>query len=139
MADHLGELRQRGARVAVDDVSTGYAGLLRLAGLRPHILKIDRSAVTAVTGSTERVAVIEALVSMGRRLGCLLLAEGVESDEDLAALSSLDVDLVQGWAIAPPAAGLEPISPRDRRRLPGGPPRVVVGHPGRAAAARGRR
>ena len=111
LADHLDELRRHGARVAVDDVSTGYAGLLRLAGLRPHILKIDRSAVTAVTGSTERVAVIEALVSMGRRLGCLLLAEGVESEEDLAALSALDVDLVQGWAIAPPAAGLEPISP----------------------------
>ena len=111
LAEHLGELRSRGAQVAVDDVSTGYAGLLRLAGLRPHILKIDRSAVTSVSGSTERVAVIEALVSMGRRLGCALLAEGVESDEDLAALSSLDVDLVQGWAIAPPAAGLEPISP----------------------------
>lgn len=112
LSEHLAELRQRGARVAVDDVSTGYAGLMRLAGLRPHILKIDRSAVTAVTGSTERVAVIEALVSLGRRLGCLLLAEGVESGEDLATLSSLDVDLAQGWAIAPPAAGLDPINPR---------------------------
>lgn len=109
-SEHVAELRRRGARVAVDDVSTGYAGLMRLARLRPDIIKLDRGAVTGVATSVEQVAVIEALVSLGRRLGCLVLAEGVESGEDLAAISALDVDLAQGWAIAAPACELEPIA-----------------------------
>jgi hypothetical protein len=76
---------------------------MRLAELRPDVIKLDRSAVRAAAGGTEQIAVIEALVSLGRRLGSLVLAEGVESLEDLALLAGLGVDLAQGWAIAPPA------------------------------------
>jgi EAL domain-containing protein (putative c-di-GMP-specific phosphodiesterase class I) len=105
----LTRLRRRGARVAIDDVTTGHAGLTRLAELRPDIIKIDRGAVRAVGAGDEHVAVIEALVSLGRRLDCLVLAEGVERLDDLPALAELDVDLVQGWAIASPAPELEPV------------------------------
>jgi EAL domain-containing protein (putative c-di-GMP-specific phosphodiesterase class I) len=105
----LTRLRRRGARVAIDDVTTGHAGLMRLAELRPDIIKIDRGAVRAVGAGDEHVAVIEALVSLGRRLDCLVLAEGVERLDDLPVLAELDVDLVQGWAIAAPAPELEPI------------------------------
>ena len=84
LADALVGLRRRGARIAIDDVTTGHAGLMRLAELRPDIIKIDRGAVQALSTATEHVAVVEALVSMGRRLNCLVLAEGVESRDDLA-------------------------------------------------------
>jgi EAL domain-containing protein (putative c-di-GMP-specific phosphodiesterase class I) len=105
----LTELRRRGARVAVDDVTTGHAGLMRLAELRPDVIKIDRGAVRAIADGAVQVAVVEALVSMGRRLDCLVLAEGVERLDDLATLAALDVDLAQGWAIAVPAPGFEPV------------------------------
>jgi len=110
LAEVLAALRRRGARVAIDDVTTGHAGLMRLAQLRPDIIKIDRSAVRAVGSGIEHVAVVEALVSMGRRLDCLVLAEGVESLDDLPVLAELDVDLVQGWAIASPAPTLVPVT-----------------------------
>lgn len=110
--NQLFELRGRGALLAVDDVSTGYAGLTRLAALNPDIIKLDRNLVTGVRNSRPNIAVIEALVSLARRLGCLVLAEGVETVDDLTALPSLDVDYAQGWAIAPPARQLEPIPTR---------------------------
>lgn len=110
LADALVGLRRRGARIAIDDVTTGHAGLMRLAELRPDIIKIDRGAVQALSTATEHVAVVEALVSMGRRLNCLVLAEGVESLDDLPILAELDVDLVQGWAIASPAAEMTPVA-----------------------------
>ena len=109
LSEALTRLRLRGARVAIDDVTTGHAGLVRLAELRPDIIKIDRGAVRAVGSGVEHVGVIEALVSLGRRLGCLVLAEGVECLDDLPVLAELDVDLVQGWAIASPAPELGPV------------------------------
>ncbi len=109
LQDVLTELRRRGAKLAVDDVTTGHAGLIRLAQLRPDVIKIDRGAVRAIAGGTEQVAVVEALVSLGRRLGCLVLAEGVESVDDLVTLVGLDVDLAQGWAIATPAPRFAPV------------------------------
>ena len=109
LSEALTRLRLRGARIAIDDVTTGHAGLTRLAELRPDIIKIDRGAVRAVSAGAEHVAVIEALVSLGRRLGGLVLAEGVECLDDLPALAELDVDLVQGWAIASPAPELQPV------------------------------
>lgn len=108
--EHLARLRGRGALVAVDDVATGYAGLMRLASLRPDIIKVDRNVVTGLTSNTAQLAVIEALVSLARRLGCLVLAEGVETIADLTTLSALDVDYAQGWAIAAPAPQFEPIA-----------------------------
>jgi EAL domain-containing protein (putative c-di-GMP-specific phosphodiesterase class I) len=110
LSEAVTRLRRRGARIAIDDVTTGHAGLTRLAELRPDIIKIDRGAVRAVGTGAEHVAVIEALVSLGRRLDCLVLAEGVESLDDLAVLAELDVDLVQGWAIATPAPELGPVA-----------------------------
>jgi EAL domain-containing protein (putative c-di-GMP-specific phosphodiesterase class I) len=109
LARTLAGLRRRGARIAIDDVTTGHAGLTRLAELRPEIIKIDRGAVRAVGAGDEHVAVIEALVTLGRRLDCQVLAEGVERLDDLAILAELDVDLVQGWAIALPEPTFAPI------------------------------
>jgi EAL domain-containing protein (putative c-di-GMP-specific phosphodiesterase class I) len=114
LADALTDLRRRGARLAVDDVTTGHAGLMRLAELRPDIIKLDRSAVRAVGGGTEQVAVIEALVSLGRRLGSQLLAEGVETLDDVDLLATLGVDLAQGWAIAAPAPRFDEVAPAVR-------------------------
>jgi EAL domain-containing protein (putative c-di-GMP-specific phosphodiesterase class I) len=104
------ELRARGALLAIDDASTGYAGLLRLARLRPDIVKLDHALVAGARDRVEQSAVIEALVSLSRRIGARVLGEGVETLDDLNHLAALDVDYAQGWVIAPPAPTLPAVS-----------------------------
>jgi EAL domain-containing protein (putative c-di-GMP-specific phosphodiesterase class I) len=111
LLDALADMRRRGALIAIDDVSTGYAGLLRLATLKPDIVKLDRGLVTAARDSEAKIAVIESLVSLSRRIGARVLGEGVETLEDLTSLAALDVDYAQGWAVAPPAAVLPMAAP----------------------------
>jgi EAL domain-containing protein (putative c-di-GMP-specific phosphodiesterase class I) len=112
LRDQLSWLRLRGAQIAVDDVSTGYAGLLRLASMRPNIVKIDRSVVAGVHDSAAQSAVLEALVTFSHRIGAAVIGEGVETLDDLTALAEFDVDYGQGWAVGKPATSAGPISHR---------------------------
>lgn len=102
----LQQLRERGAQIAIDDASTGYAGLLRLTALRPDIVKLDRGLVTGARSNVEQQAVIEAFVSLSRRIGARVLGEGVESLEDLIVLSELGVDYAQGFYLSGSVPGL---------------------------------
>lgn len=102
-------LRARGAEVAVDDVGTGYAGLLRLATLRPDFAKLDRTIVSGARDSEAQRAVLEALVTFTHRLQAKVVGEGVETLDDLTTLAQFDVDYGQGWAIGHPASAPEPI------------------------------
>ncbi len=104
LSAHLDRLRDRGAAIAIDDVSTGYAGLLRLAQMSPDYVKIDRQVVTGLSQNAIQRAVLEALVTLSHRLGAAVIGEGVEDYSDLAALADFDVDYAQGFAIARPAA-----------------------------------
>ncbi len=108
--DQVAHLRLRGAAISVDDVSTGYAGLLRLATLRPEYVKIDRKVVSGVRDSRAQAAVLDALVTLSHRLGAAVIGEGVESLDDLVALAEADVDYGQGWAIGRPAVRLAPVN-----------------------------
>ncbi len=105
------ELRANGAKLAVDDAAAGYAGLQRVAAIRPDFVKLDRGLVTGSRHNLEQISVIEALVSLSHRLGSLVIGEGVESFDDLATLAELDVDYAQGMAIAMPLTNLPEVSP----------------------------
>jgi EAL domain-containing protein (putative c-di-GMP-specific phosphodiesterase class I) len=109
LSDELAHLRRRGAAIAIDDVSTGYAGLLRLATLRPDFVKVDRQIIAGVRDSIAQTAVLEALVGLSHRLGATVIGEGVECIDDLSALAEFDVDYAQGYAIARPALELAAI------------------------------
>ena len=111
LQDELAQLRLRGAAIAVDDVGTGYAGLLRLAMMRPDYVKLDRTVVAGVRDSDAQCAVLEALVAFSHRMGAAVIGEGVESLADLAALAEFDVDYGQGWAIGRPGRDPAPIRP----------------------------
>lgn len=119
LIEALADMRRRGALIAIDDVSTGYAGLLRLATLKPDIVKLDRGLVTAARDSDAKIAVIESLVSLSRRIGARVLGEGVETLDDLTELAALDVDYAQGWAIAAPAPVLPAVAPEAVRACRG--------------------
>jgi EAL domain-containing protein (putative c-di-GMP-specific phosphodiesterase class I) len=111
LGEHLTDLRDRGAAIAIDDVTTGYAGLLRLAHMQPDYVKVDRQVVAGVRNSPAQAAVLEALVTFSHRLGAAVIGEGVEDLDDLDALGEFDVDYAQGYAIARPSTELGPIDP----------------------------
>jgi EAL domain-containing protein (putative c-di-GMP-specific phosphodiesterase class I) len=110
LTEMLTRLRRRGARIAVDDVGEGYAGLQRVLEISPDVLKLDRALVTDVHRDPTKAALVEAVVRYAARTGALVCAEGVEDPRELATLADLDVAQAQGFLIARPARGFVPAS-----------------------------
>ncbi|HET9521271.1 MAG TPA: EAL domain-containing protein [Candidatus Limnocylindrales bacterium] len=129
-------LRRAGFGFAVDDAGAGYASFAMIAALRPSVIKIDREITHGIARDTARQALVEAFVSFGRRIGARLLAEGIERRADLAMLSSLGVELGQGYLIGRPAA--EPAPPRPMETLRLDVARAKVGRQVRNAVPRRR-
>ena len=114
-ADHalearLAQLRERGARVALDDAGAGYAGLQQLIRVAPDILKIDRSLVHGAHNDASRYALLEALIAFAGTTGAAVCGEGVEDLADLRALADLDATYAQGYALARPASAWAPLA-----------------------------
>ncbi|HZA80799.1 MAG TPA: EAL domain-containing protein [Actinomycetes bacterium] len=101
----LTELRRLGVRLALDDFGTGYSSLSYLQRLPVDILKIDRSFVAGIAGSTEDSALARGILTLGQTLGLTTVAEGIETAEQLVALRELGCQLGQGYYFAKP---LEP-------------------------------
>ena len=98
----LAELKKLGVRVAIDDFGTGYSSLGYLQRFRLDFLKVDRSFVDGLARDPEQTAIVDAIVKMAQALGMGVIAEGVETTEQLAALRALSCDLVQGYLFAQP-------------------------------------
>lgn len=92
----LGELQSRGFEIAIDDFGTEYSSLNYLKRLPANCLKIDRSFVMDICesdgGDSADATIIKAIVAVGRSLGHKIVAEGVETQEQLEFMQSLDVD-----------------------------------------------
>lgn len=99
-ASVLHQLKERGVLVAVDDFGTGYSALSTLFHLPLDLVKVDRSLVDALGRGTNGEPMISAIVSMARGMGMRVVAEGVESAQQLAMLRSMGCDLVQGHYLA---------------------------------------
>jgi EAL domain-containing protein (putative c-di-GMP-specific phosphodiesterase class I) len=97
-------LREQGARLAVDDIGAGYSGLRQLATLRPAYLKLDRGLVQGLEADPARASLVAAMTSYALATDALLIAEGVETEAELATLRDIGVRLIQGFLIARPAA-----------------------------------
>ncbi|NAZ87465.1 EAL domain-containing protein [Kineococcus sp. T90] len=93
----LERLRALGVALAVDDFGTGYSALSYLRALPVTAVKVDRSFVSGLHGSTGDEAVVRAVVAVGRALGLRVTAEGVETPEQARLLAELGVALGQGW------------------------------------------
>lgn len=101
---HLAALRDRGYRIALDDLGAGYAGLTSFATLAPDVVKFDMELVRDIGESDTRSKLVASMVAVCRELGITSLAEGVETDAELAHLEALGCDLFQGYRIAKPAS-----------------------------------
>jgi diguanylate cyclase (GGDEF)-like protein len=99
--DALGTLRDFGVRLALDDFGTGYSSLATLARVPVHELKIDRTFVSAMDGTAE-AAVVRSTIELGRSLDMLVVAEGVESEEQRRRLWELGCPAGQGHLFARP-------------------------------------
>lgn len=95
-------LRARGVRIALDDFGTGHSNLSRLLDLPIDIVKLDRHLVRRLPESRRNSAVVGALMSLSRDLGFEVIAEGVETQEQLEALRALGVPMAQGYHLARP-------------------------------------
>lgn len=114
----LAALRDRGARIAVDDAGAGYAGLRHMIELAPDVLKLDRSLIADIDRDLARQAMVEAFVRYARRVGTTICAEGIETEEELATATALDVAVGQGYLLARPAPPW-PEANRDATRVCG--------------------
>jgi diguanylate cyclase (GGDEF)-like protein len=114
MVDHrrclevLGRIAGLGVEISIDDFGTGHSSLAQLHRLPADELKIDRRFVAGLGHRDPLDAEIVALVvGLGRRMGVRVVAEGIETDEDAAALAALECDLLQGFGVGRPMPAAE--------------------------------
>lgn len=99
----LHELKEMGVRVVLDDFGKGYSSLIHLNRLPLERLKIDRSFIRDITG--EGFALVKAIIDLATGLDIPVVAEGVETHEQFAALHGMRCQFVQGYFYSPPVAG----------------------------------
>lgn len=107
--------RDQGFLIAIDDLGVGESNLPRVAALRPHIVKLDRSLVEGIDADFFKQETFKSLVSLGHRVGCLVLAEGVETQAEVDTCAALGAELFQGFhfsrALPPEGLDLEKLAP----------------------------
>ncbi len=110
----LNYYHDRGFRVALDDVGSGYSSLNMLADIKPDFIKIDMNLIRGIDRDEMKQSIFRALMDIARQNSIKVLAEGVETPEELAFLRRANVDLAQGYLFAKPSA--EPIRDIDTVR-----------------------
>jgi EAL domain-containing protein (putative c-di-GMP-specific phosphodiesterase class I)/CheY-like chemotaxis protein len=103
LREALADLRADGLRLAVDDAGAGFASLRHIVLLRPDLIKLDRTLTNEVHTDNARQALVLALVAFGSQIGAAVVAEGVESEEQLEALRQSGVRFGQGFHLGEPA------------------------------------
>lgn len=94
--------RELGFEFALDDTGTGYAGLEALVEISPDYIKVDRSFVSGIDGDSVRQTMLAALQTVAERTNARLVAEGLDTLEELETLSELNIPFGQGWLFGKP-------------------------------------
>jgi diguanylate cyclase (GGDEF)-like protein/PAS domain S-box-containing protein len=106
----LSELRAMGIRIAIDDFGIGYSSLSHLKQFPIDIIKMDRSFVKDIPGDQADAAIADAIIAMGKRLGIMVVAEGVETNAQLVFLRERGCDEIQGYYFSKPLTANELVS-----------------------------
>lgn len=99
----LRRLRDIGVRVAVDDAGAGFASFRHIVNLRPDYIKLDRSLTHGLDRDEARYALASAITTFSKEVGAVVVAEGVETAEEMDALLRIGVDYGQGYLFGRPA------------------------------------
>jgi len=95
-------LRDIGVRISIDDFGTGHSSLAQLRNIPVHELKIDKSFVMDLCSDRENQAIVKATIELAHSLGLSVIAEGVEDEQTIRRVSSLGVEVAQGYFISKP-------------------------------------
>ena len=101
----LGEYKHQGFLTAIDDFGAGYAGLDLLAAFQPDIVKLDMNLIRGIDRDRARGTIVRGIVGMAHQLGIRIVAEGIETAEEMLALHDLGITLMQGYLFARPQIG----------------------------------
>jgi diguanylate cyclase (GGDEF)-like protein len=102
----LADIRELGVLIAVDDFGTGFTSIAALRSLPVDIIKVDRSFVSGIDEGSNH-ALVAMVTRLGHELGATVIAEGVETPEQLAALTDLAADQMQGYLISRPVTAAD--------------------------------
>lgn len=103
----LEKISALGITIAIDDFGTGYSSLSRLKQFPVHILKIDKSFLYDLSVSRDNASIIKSIISLAHGLGLTVVAEGVETPEQLLFLKENDCDYVQGFYFSQPLTKMD--------------------------------
>jgi EAL domain-containing protein (putative c-di-GMP-specific phosphodiesterase class I) len=98
----IAKLRERGYRIAVDDLGAGYAGLSTFTLLEPEVVKLDMLLVRGIDTSTTKQKLVQSMASLCGEMGALVVAEGIENEKEAKTVISLGCNLIQGYYFAKP-------------------------------------
>lgn len=99
---NITSLREMGVQIALDDFGTGYSSLSYLANLPINLLKIDKSLVDNIENNSKSSEFVNTVISLGHQMGCEVISEGVENEEQLQILKLDNCDFVQGFVWSKP-------------------------------------
>ena len=85
-----------GFKIAVDDTGAGYASLNTISEIMPDIIKIDRSVIENIDKNSVKESMLKGLILVAKEAGSLVVAEGIENQEEASVLTRNNVDLAQG-------------------------------------------
>lgn len=103
----LKKLRSLGVKISIDDFGTGYSSLSRLSELNFDKIKIDKSFVNPISTQEDALNIVKLIAGMAKSLNMQVIAEGVETEEQLERLQALGCDLVQGYLFGKPHAEID--------------------------------
>lgn len=111
----LDDLRQAGLEIAIDDLGSGYSGLRQWSELHPQYVKIDAHFVRDLNTCSKKRQFIHSIVEIARALGSRVVAEGIETREELDSILALGVHYGQGYLLGRPGPDPEPVQIPDWR------------------------
>jgi sensor c-di-GMP phosphodiesterase-like protein len=130
----IAALQGLGVRIAIDDVGTGHSGLSYMLKLGPDIVKIDKMFVDAAISDRNSSNIIETLVDLAGKLRMDLIAEGVQTFDQLTYLREIGVSMAQGYVFAPPLPGPSFLRLVDAANPASPPAEEAIADPPRSAA-----
>jgi EAL domain-containing protein (putative c-di-GMP-specific phosphodiesterase class I) len=106
----LHEVRGRGVHLVVDDLGAGYSNLKYIVDLNPRVVKLDRGLIAGLAQGTRLFTLVRSVVGLCRDLGALVVAEGIETEEELTAVIAAGAHFGQGYLLARPSMPLPPVN-----------------------------
>jgi EAL domain-containing protein (putative c-di-GMP-specific phosphodiesterase class I) len=107
LAEALAPLRRTGLRIAVDDAGAGFASMRHILQLKPDLIKLDREIIAGIDADPGQRALGAAMVGFSSEIGATLVAEGIETEAELAAVTKLGMTSAQGYLIGRPSLNRE--------------------------------